>query len=145
MAVIVKLKYANTGWHVRWTTPCAQEFQETTDAFKDLLPVRERRWDENAFDGQGGWWITYSALQEIGHLFANYQLERATVEALSRRGNRRRKSRSGGRFAREQRLKQQQQATPRQPPNQQGVPAQPHQDRPALYEQPLVEYPDQPY
>jgi hypothetical protein len=78
MATIV-LKFANQGWHVRWNTPDKREFEAIKEAFKEALPLRDRYWDYEAF-GKGGWWVSYGALDLVGHLFENYEEAREELE-----------------------------------------------------------------
>jgi flagellar biosynthesis GTPase FlhF len=74
------LEFADQGWHVRWRTPDTAEFEATREAFKDILSIRDRYWDPDAFEGRGGWWVAYGALGQVGHLFENYQEARDALE-----------------------------------------------------------------
>jgi flagellar biosynthesis GTPase FlhF len=81
MAVVVDLRFASEGWQVRWQTPSTPEFNQTKAAFKERLPEDERYWDPLAFEGKGGWWVSYGSLQLVGDLFVNYQQLRDQLEA----------------------------------------------------------------
>lgn len=104
MSVTLLLHFADQGWHVRWRTPETGEFHATRQAFKDLLSLRDRYWDPEAFDGKGGWWVAYGALAEVGHLFANYHTVRDQLEHPYWQQFEREKQESRERFAREQEL-----------------------------------------
>src|SRR5437764_954909 len=80
MPVTVILQFADQGWHVRWRTPDAAEFEATRRAFKDILSLHDHYWDPEAFNGKGGWWVAYGALDSVGHLFQNYQTLRDQLE-----------------------------------------------------------------
>ena len=66
MPVTVILQFADQGWHVRWRTPDTEEFEATKQAFKDILSLRDHYWDPEAFNGKGGWWVAYGALESVG-------------------------------------------------------------------------------
>ena len=80
MEVLLELRFAREGWHVRWRTPSTPEFNRTKETFKDRLPEDERYWDPSAYEGQGGWWVSYGWLQAVGDLFDNYQQARDQLE-----------------------------------------------------------------
>ena len=80
MTVTVILQFADQGWHVRWRTPDAEEFEATRRAFKDILSLHDHYWDPEAFNGKGAWWVAYGALDSVGHLFQNYQTLRDQLE-----------------------------------------------------------------
>src|SRR5271165_5197725 len=80
MAVTLILQYANEGWHVRWRSDSNAEFASTLEAFKAILPLTDRYWDPDAFDGRSGWWVLYGSLDLVGHLFSNYLEARAPLE-----------------------------------------------------------------
>ena len=103
------LEYADQGWHVRWRTPDTGEFEATREAFKDILSIRDRYWDPEAFGGRGGWWVAYGALSEVGHLFENYQEARDELERPYRQQFEQQQREARERFAREQELERQQQ------------------------------------
>jgi len=102
MPVTVILQFADQGWHVRWRTPDTGAFEATRQAFKDILSLRDRYWDPEAFDGKGGWWVAYGALVEVGHLFANYQTVRDQLEQPYWQQFEREKQEKRERFAREE-------------------------------------------
>ena len=77
--VTLILKFADSGWHVRWRTSSTETFHAVLEEFKDLLDLTERYWDPEAFE-KGGWWVTYGALDKVGHLFSNYQTLRDELE-----------------------------------------------------------------
>src|SRR5215470_13302929 len=74
-SVMLILRFADSGWHVRWRTPNTEAFQAVLEEFKALLDLTERYWDPEAFE-RGGWWVAYGALGKVGHLFSNYQAAR---------------------------------------------------------------------
>lgn len=80
MTVTLELEYANEGWHVRWRTPDTETFERTREAFKAILPLTDRYWDPDAFNGRGGWWVLYGSLDLVNHLFANYLDVRIPLE-----------------------------------------------------------------
>jgi hypothetical protein len=73
------LRFADSGWHVRWRTPNTEAFHAVLEEFKALLDLTERYWDPEAFE-KGGWWVAYGALGKVGHLFSNYQAVRDELE-----------------------------------------------------------------
>jgi hypothetical protein len=77
--VTLILRYADSGWHVRWRTPNTEAFQAVLEEFKALLDLTERYWDPEAFE-KGGWWVMYGALDKVGHLFSNYHTLRDELE-----------------------------------------------------------------
>lgn len=77
--VTLILRFADSGWHVRWRTPNTEAFQAVLEEFKALLDLTERYWDPEAFE-RGGWWVAYGALGKVGHLFSNYQAVRDELE-----------------------------------------------------------------
>jgi hypothetical protein len=79
-SVTLILRFANSGWHVRWQTPNTEAFHAVLEELKDLLDLTERYWDPEAFEEKGGWWIAYGALSKVGHLFRNYQTVRDELE-----------------------------------------------------------------
>ncbi|MGH2478107.1 MAG: J domain-containing protein [Ktedonobacteraceae bacterium] len=120
MAVTLILEFASEGWHVRWRCSSTEEFQATREAFKDTLALDERYWDEEAFDGKGGWWVVYGALDKVGHLFANYAAVREELERAYWRDYWQQQQEARERFSRqqvkekEQQKKQQQQTKQKQ-------------------------------
>ena len=102
MPVTVILQFADQGWHVRWRTPDAAEFEATRRTFKGILSLRDHYWDPEAFSGKGGWWVAYGALDSVGHLFQNYQLLRDQLEQPYRQQFERQRQEARERFAREQ-------------------------------------------
>lgn len=102
MPVTVILQFADQGWHVRWRTPDTEEFEATRRAFKDILSLRDHYWDPEAFNGKGGWWVAYGALDSVGHLFQNYQLLRDQLEQPYWQQFERQRQEARERFAREQ-------------------------------------------
>lgn len=102
MPVTVILQFADQGWHVRWRTPDPAEFEATRRAFKNILSLRDHYWDPEAFDGKGGWWVAYGALDSVGHLFHNYQLLRDQLEQPYWPQFERQRQEARERFAREQ-------------------------------------------
>jgi hypothetical protein len=102
MPVTVILQFADQGWHVRWRTPDAEEFETTRRAFKDSLSLRDHYWDPEAFNGKGGWWVAYGALDSVGHLFQNYQPLRDQLEQPFWQQFVRQRQEARERFAREQ-------------------------------------------
>jgi ATPase subunit of ABC transporter with duplicated ATPase domains len=78
-SVMLILRFADSGWHVRWRTPNTEVFQAVLEEFKALLDLTERYWDPEAFE-KGGWWVAYGALNKVGHLFSNYQALRDEME-----------------------------------------------------------------
>jgi len=79
MATII-LRYVDDGWLVRWRSSSSEEFAATREAFKAILPLWDRYWDPDAFDGKGGWWVRYSVLDQVSHLFENYWEVRGPLE-----------------------------------------------------------------
>lgn len=77
--VTLILRFADSGWHVRWRTSSTEAFHAVLEKFKDLLDLTERYWDPEAFD-KGGWWVAYGALGKVGHLFDNYVAARDELE-----------------------------------------------------------------
>ena len=77
--VTLILRFADSGWHVRWRTPNTEAFHAVLEEFKALLDLTERYWDPEAFE-KGGWWVAYGALGKVGHLFSNYQAARDELE-----------------------------------------------------------------
>ena len=77
--VTLILRFADSGWHVRWRTPNTETFHAVLEEFKALLDLTERYWDPEAFE-KGGWWVAYGALGKVGHLFNNYQAVRDELE-----------------------------------------------------------------
>ena len=77
--VTLILRFADSGWHVRWRTPDTEAFHAVLEEFKTLLDLTERYWDPEAFD-KGGWWVAYGALGKVGHLFSNYEAARDELE-----------------------------------------------------------------
>ncbi len=77
--VMLILRFADSGWHVRWRTPNTEAFHVVLEEFKALLDLTERYWDPEAFE-KGGWWVAYGALGKVGHLFSNYQAVRDEME-----------------------------------------------------------------
>ena len=73
------LRFADSGWHVRWRTPNTEAFHAVLEEFKALLDLTERYWDPEAFE-KGGWWVAYGALGKVGHLFSNYRAVRDELE-----------------------------------------------------------------
>jgi hypothetical protein len=73
------LRFADSGWHVRWRTSSTEAFHAVLEEFKDLLDLTERYWDPEAFE-KGGWWVAYGALGRVGHLFDNYEAARDELE-----------------------------------------------------------------
>ena len=71
MSTII-LQYTDDGWLVRWRSSSSEEFGATREAFKAILPLLERYWDPEAFDGKGGWWVYHGSLDQVSHLFSNY-------------------------------------------------------------------------
>ena len=102
MPVTIILQFADQGWHVRWRTPDTEEFEATRRAFKDILSLRDHYWDPEAFNGKGGWWVAYGALDSVGHLFQNYQLLRDQLEQPYWQQFERQRQEARVRFAREQ-------------------------------------------
>lgn len=102
--VKIVLQFADQGWHVRWRTPDREEFEATREAFKNILSMRDRYWDQEAFDGKGGWWVAYGALAEVGHLFENYQTLRDQLEQPYWQEFEQQKKEAHERFAHEQEL-----------------------------------------
>jgi hypothetical protein len=100
--VTVILQFADQGWHVRWHTPDTEEFEATRRAFKDTLSLRDHYWDPEAFNGKGGWWVAYGALDSVGYLFHNYQLLRDQLEQPYWQQFERQRQGARERFAREQ-------------------------------------------
>jgi hypothetical protein len=78
-SVTLILRFADSGWHVRWRTPNTEAFHAVLEEFKALLDLTERYWDPEAFE-RGGWWVAYGALGKVGHLFSNYQAVRDELE-----------------------------------------------------------------
>ena len=78
-SVTLILRFADSGWHVRWQTPNTEVFHAVLEEFKDLLDLTERYWDPEAFE-KGGWLVAYGALGKVGHLFRNYQTLRDEME-----------------------------------------------------------------
>lgn len=78
-SVMLILRFADSGWHVRWRTPNTDAFHAVLEEFKALLDLTERYWDPEAFE-KGGWWVAYGALNKVGHLFSNYQAVRDELE-----------------------------------------------------------------
>ena len=78
-SVTLILRFADSGWHVRWRTPNTEAFHAVLEEFKALLDLTERYWDPEAFE-KGGWWVAYGALGKVGHLFSNYQTVRDEME-----------------------------------------------------------------
>src|SRR6266702_2722383 len=78
-SVMLILRFADSGWHVRWRTPNTEAFHAVLEEFKALLDLTERYWDPEAFE-KGGWWVAYGALGKVGHLFSNYQAVRDELE-----------------------------------------------------------------
>jgi len=78
-SVMLILRFADSGWHVRWRTPNTEAFHAVLEEFKALLDLTERYWDPEAFE-KGGWWVAYGALGKVGHLFSNYQAVRDEME-----------------------------------------------------------------
>ena len=78
-SVTLILRFADSGWHVRWRTPNTEAFHAVLEEFKALLDLTERYWDPEAFE-KGGWWVAYGALGKVGHLFGNYQAVRDELE-----------------------------------------------------------------
>jgi len=107
MAVTLILEYASEGWHIRWRTFDTAEFKATRGAFKNTLSFGERYWDQEAFEGKGGWWVAYGALAQVGHLFNNYQEMRDQLEAQYWRDYWRQQQEERERFTREQELARQ--------------------------------------
>jgi len=103
MPVTVILQFADQGWHVRWRTPDPAEFDATRRAFKDILSLRDHYWDPEAFNGKGGWWVAYGALDSVGHLFQNYQTLRDQLEQPYWQQFEQQRQEARERFAREQR------------------------------------------
>lgn len=106
------LAYAPGGWHLRFRTRTDADFQATLAGIKSL-PVWARFWDRLAQGGRGAWWINYASLEQIGHLFANYQAMRDQVEAPYRQEYQRaeqerktRKTHTGKRENRQKRSRQ---------------------------------------
>jgi DnaJ domain len=113
----LRLQFADQGWHVRWRSASSEEFAATKEAFKATLDSRDRYWDPDAFDGRGGWWVAYSALAEVGHLFSNYQVVREKLERQHWQRFERQKHEARERFARqeqERRRREQEAEAPRQ-------------------------------
>ena len=77
--VTLILRFADSGWHVRWRTSSTEAFHAVLEEFKDLLDLTERYWDLEAFE-KGGWWVAYGALGKVGHLFHNYEAARDDLE-----------------------------------------------------------------
>ena len=77
--VTLILRFADSGWHVRWRTSSTEAFHAVLEEFKDLLDLTERYWDPEAFE-KGGWWVAYGALGKVGHLFDNYEAARDELE-----------------------------------------------------------------
>src|SRR5215469_16223832 len=102
MPVTVILQFADQGWHVRWRTPDTEEFEATRRAFKDILSLRDHYWDPEAFNGKGGWWVAYGALDSVGHLFQNYQTLRDQLEQPYWQQFEQQRQGARERFAREQ-------------------------------------------
>ena len=102
--VTIILQFADQGWHARWRTPDREEFEATREAFKNILSMRDRYWDPEAFDGKGGWWVSYGALASVGHLFENYQTLRDQLEQPYWQQFEQQKKEARERFAREQEL-----------------------------------------
>jgi hypothetical protein len=102
MPVTVILQFADQGWHVRWRTSDTEEFEATRRAFKDTLSLRDYYWDPEAFNGKGGWWIAYGALDSVGHLFQNYRLLRHQLEQPYWQQFERQRQEARERFVREQ-------------------------------------------
>jgi hypothetical protein len=100
-SVILILKFADAGWHVRWRTSSTEAFQTVLEEFKDLLDLTERYWDPEAFE-KGGWWVAYGALGKVGHLFSNYQTVRDELEQEYQKQYEEQLRRARERFAREQ-------------------------------------------
>jgi hypothetical protein len=78
-SVMLILRFADSGWHVRWRTPNTEAFHAVLEEFKALLDLTERYWDPEAFE-KGGWWVAYGALGKVGPLFSNYQAVRDELE-----------------------------------------------------------------
>jgi hypothetical protein len=78
--VTLFLRFADSGWHVRWRTSSTEAFQTVLQEFRDLLDLKERYWDPEAFFDKGGWWVAYGALDKVGHLFDNYEAARDELE-----------------------------------------------------------------
>lgn len=114
MSVTVILQFADLGWHVRWRTPDAEEFEATRRAFKDILSLHDHYWDPEAFNGKGGWWVTYGALDSIGHLFQNYQILRDQLEQPYWQQFEQQQQEARERFAREQERKASERETAQQ-------------------------------
>ena len=102
MPVTVILQFADQGWHVRWRTPDTEEFEVTRQAFKDILSLHDYYWDPEAFNGKGGWWVAYGALDSVGHLFHNYHTLRDQLEQTYWQQFERQRQEARERFAREQ-------------------------------------------
>src|SRR6266851_5197272 len=77
--VTLILRFADSGWHVRWRTSSTEAFHTVLEEFKVLLDLTERYWDPEAFE-KGGWWVAYGALGKVGHLFSNYPAVRDEME-----------------------------------------------------------------
>ena len=114
MAVTLDLEFADSGWHMRWRCSSSTEWHATTERFKETLGFRDRYWDELAFEGKGGWWVRYGALEEVGHLFANYREKRKEKEEKYWSDYWREQQEARERFAREQVRESQQRAERKQ-------------------------------
>jgi hypothetical protein len=44
-SVTLMLRFADSGWHVRWRTPNTEAFHAVLEEFKALLDLTERYWD----------------------------------------------------------------------------------------------------
>jgi FtsZ-interacting cell division protein YlmF len=107
--VTIVLQFADQGWHVRWRTPDREEFEATRGAFKNILSMRDRYWDPEAFDGKGGWWVSYGALASVGRLFENYRTLRDQLEQPYWQQFEQQKKEARERHRREQETEQQRQ------------------------------------
>jgi ATPase subunit of ABC transporter with duplicated ATPase domains len=113
----LQLQFADQGWHVRWRSASSEEFAATKEAFKATLDSQDRCWDPDAFDGRGGWWVAYSALAEVGHLFSNYRVVREELERQHWQRFERQKQEARERFAQQEqqrRRREQEAESPRQ-------------------------------
>jgi hypothetical protein len=110
----LRLQFADQGWHVRWRSASSEEFAATKEAFKATLDWHDRCWDPDAFDGRGGWWVAYSALAEVGHLFSNYHVVREELERQHWQRFERQRHEARERFARQEqeRRRREQEAGP---------------------------------
>jgi hypothetical protein len=108
--VTLILRFADSGWHVRWRTSSTEAFHAVLEEFKDLLDLTERYWDPEAFE-KGGWWVAYGALGKVGHLFDNYAAARDELEREHRQRYEQQSKEASSRAAQSEQKKETRQQT----------------------------------